>query len=377
MKKLSLFFILFVYLFFSFHLASAAHKRHSCLATRVAFDIGSSTTKMKMAIVNVCSQKVVRILAEDDRKVAYKEDLTLSETGGFSDSAREAGISTLLEFKETAEAIADQEDLRPIQYRAVATSAFRNANNADDFLRQILSRTSIPVTVIEAPEEAMLGFQAVTTLFPDIPSSNIVVWDVGGGSIQLSAINESGNLDVFFTETLASVTMRNYVIQALKGGNLRAVTTPNPIGRENLESALNYVRDFAKRETPQNLKEKIAEATVIGIGGVHYHSVKDQVLAKENGEFTRAAILHALEERLARTDEELALLNEPKLAQIQDSRKKERALNKAKEHVSASVTNLILVYGFMEALGIEQLKVANVNMTNTLLIDPKYWTKSQ
>ena len=46
-----------------------------CLETRGAFDIGSGTTRIQIAEVDVCQRKVVSIIFRDKIKVGYRRDL--------------------------------------------------------------------------------------------------------------------------------------------------------------------------------------------------------------------------------------------------------------------------------------------------------------
>jgi exopolyphosphatase / guanosine-5'-triphosphate,3'-diphosphate pyrophosphatase len=65
---------------------------------------------------------------------------------------------------------------------AVATSAIRDARNADEFLREARARSDLPIRVLSREEEAQYGYLAAvnsTTL------SDGGVLDLGGGSLQL------------------------------------------------------------------------------------------------------------------------------------------------------------------------------------------------
>jgi exopolyphosphatase/guanosine-5'-triphosphate,3'-diphosphate pyrophosphatase len=65
---------------------------------------------------------------------------------------------------------------------AVATSAIRDAENAEDFLRRARERTGLPIRVLSREQEARYGYLAAvnsTTL------SDGCVLDLGGGSMQL------------------------------------------------------------------------------------------------------------------------------------------------------------------------------------------------
>ena len=72
------------------------------------------------------------------------------------------------------------------RYRAVATSALRNASNREDLLGKIFRQCGIEVEVIDGQEEARLVQKAVSQAFaPDMPPDIIV--DLGGGSLEITA----------------------------------------------------------------------------------------------------------------------------------------------------------------------------------------------
>jgi exopolyphosphatase/guanosine-5'-triphosphate,3'-diphosphate pyrophosphatase len=81
---------------------------------------------------------------------------------------------------------------------AVATSAIRDARNADEFLRAARARSNLPIRVLSREEEARYGYLAAvnsTTL------SDGGVLDLGGGSLQLvrvadRLVRESGSWPV-------------------------------------------------------------------------------------------------------------------------------------------------------------------------------------
>ncbi|HEX3451760.1 MAG TPA: Ppx/GppA phosphatase family protein [Solirubrobacteraceae bacterium] len=81
---------------------------------------------------------------------------------------------------------------------AVATSAIRDARNAEDFLREARARSGLPIRVLSREEEARYGYLAAvnsTTL------SDGGVLDLGGGSLQLvrvadRLVRESGSWPV-------------------------------------------------------------------------------------------------------------------------------------------------------------------------------------
>src|ERR1700693_3808637 len=75
------------------------------------------------------------------------------------------------------------------RYRAVATSATREARNRKAFVRRIKQKSGIRLEVISAAEESRLGREAVlAALGPETPPRCIA--DLGGGSLELSILRD-------------------------------------------------------------------------------------------------------------------------------------------------------------------------------------------
>lgn len=64
---------------------------------------------------------------------------------------------------------------------AIATSAVRDADNKDEFIKYLLEKTGIQLTVISGDEEARLIFLGVKLALGNI-SKNSLILDIGGGS---------------------------------------------------------------------------------------------------------------------------------------------------------------------------------------------------
>tara|TARA_B100000900_G_C20591222_1_gene721680 strand:+ start:222 stop:1127 length:906 start_codon:yes stop_codon:yes gene_type:complete len=74
------------------------------------------------------------------------------------------------------------------EYRAVATSAMREAKNSRQIVNRVLRRTGIHIETISGKEEARLVFSSklFDTINADV--SNFIYIDVGGGSTEISII---------------------------------------------------------------------------------------------------------------------------------------------------------------------------------------------
>jgi exopolyphosphatase/guanosine-5'-triphosphate,3'-diphosphate pyrophosphatase len=134
------------------------------------------------------------------------------------------------------------------RYRAVATSATREAHNRQAFVRTIKQRSGINLEVINAAEESRLGREAViAALGPETPLRCIV--DLGGGSLELSILHDHT------VEQAAQLPV----------GTVRLMTTlniPGVIRPAQCEQVRRYVRALldSKLVPRPNLGESIAVA---------------------------------------------------------------------------------------------------------------------
>src|SRR5690606_21750052 len=71
------------------------------------------------------------------------------------------------------------------RWRAVATSAFREAKNGNKIVERILKQTGIQVEIISGLEEAGIIQSALSDLDP-VMTKNVLLIDIGGGSVELT-----------------------------------------------------------------------------------------------------------------------------------------------------------------------------------------------
>ncbi len=87
--------------------------------------------------------------------------------------------------------VREARDLGAVSVSAVATSAVRDAQNRDAFIARARAIAGDDVRVISGDEEALLTFRGASHDVALAPGAPVVVFDVGGGSTEIS----SGPLD--------------------------------------------------------------------------------------------------------------------------------------------------------------------------------------
>lgn len=137
------------------------------------------------------------------------------------------------------------------RYRAVATSATREADNRNAFVRRIKQVSGIELEVISAREESRLGQEAVfASMGPE--SQPRCIADLGGGSLELSILRD------------------HVVIQAvqLPLGTVRLMSTlnlPGVIRPAQAEQVRRYVRALLESRLPS--RPNLGEEVAVALGG--------------------------------------------------------------------------------------------------------------
>lgn len=304
----------------------------------MGLDIGSGSTKIMVAKVDFCKNKILEVLHSENRAVQYNEDLEKSADGNLSPTIVNKGLSTLKEMINKAHTF------RPKRSYGVATSVFRKAKNGTDVIKTFARKLNVRLEVISQETEALLAYYSVLAMIDDkqLNTKKIVIWDIGGGSMQIFSMTDTKK-PLKYLGDVASVTFKNMVIEVLQGKALDAAASPNPIG-EKREQVLALARSYAKLHVPTELKTLMKNRVVIGVGGVHGFSIKNQVQMKDN-EYTLAEVEKAGKIQSLKSDSDLK-----------------------GEYRSTDVTNLLLVQGFMEALDINVVKVMNANLIQGALL---------
>lgn len=305
----------------------------NCKEVRLGFDIGSGSTKMLVAKVDFCKQKVLEVLHTESRPISFNEDLEKNKTNILSPSIIEFGLKNLKEM------VVKGKSFKPKKIYGVATSVFRKSKNGVETIKEYSKKLGIRLEVITQLDEAMLGYLSVKA-FTD--EKQIVVWDIGGGSMQMWSQFENNRPETYLGD-LASVTFKNMVIEVLEAKDLSTTSTPNPIG-DKREQVIALARSYARIHVPADLKEALKERVVIGLGGVHSQSIKNQLQLKEM-KYTLEELDKASKVQALKSDNDLI-----------------------GEYRSTDVTNLLLVQGFMEGLGIKEVKIVNASLLQGVVL---------
>nr|CRH05153.1 Exported protein of unknown function [Candidatus Magnetococcus massalia] len=312
-----------------------------CLRTRTAYDLGSGTTKVQVAKVDVCRGVIVESLYRKAVSVSYQQDLGV-DGKRFSPEILAQGMQTLQMLGEKAKASKGAAD-----GAAVATAAYRQAtDNAQQQLNRLAAELNIHGVVITQRQEAINGFLGVAAR-TGIPKDQLVVWDIGGGSMQITLQDRSGAYHIY-QGPFGAVNFRDYVIKEIKGKPLK---TPNPMTKAQLNHAVSLSEGVIGKLPKAFLAALIdkQQSQWVGIGGVHNFSVSKSVGGIAN--YTLTGLRSSL---LALADRDDAALGGGKF-------------------VSTKVTDIALVLGYFKRFALPALKIIRVDNTDAVLTMDKHW----
>ncbi|MEV6116533.1 Ppx/GppA phosphatase family protein [Streptomyces sp. NPDC052109] len=138
-------------------------------------DVGSNTVHLLV----VDAHPGARPLPAHSHKAELRLAQLLDDSGAIDDN----GIHKLIAVVQDALQAAEDkgvEDLLPF-----ATSAVREASNADDVLARVADETGVRLQVLTGAEEARLTFLAVRRWF-GWSAGKLLVLDIGGGSLEIA-----------------------------------------------------------------------------------------------------------------------------------------------------------------------------------------------
>ena len=144
-------------------------------------DMGASA--IRLVVAEIDAKRNVRVIEEASRGVLLGRD---TFSGGV---IRSQTVDAALEALDGFRQIMDGYGV--VNIRAVATSAVREARNADMFLDRVQGRTDIRFEIINEAEESRLAYLAVRDALrrhPAFRAARTLLIEVGGGSTSLSAL---------------------------------------------------------------------------------------------------------------------------------------------------------------------------------------------
>lgn len=214
-----------------------------------AIYVGSSELSIKIYEIN--SKKTFKLVDGVSRIIELGKD-TYSK-GALSTESINLLCDTLNDFKKK------MKEYQVTEYRAYATSAVREAANAELVLDAIKCRTNIAVRVISNSEQRYISYKGLFALYRDyheVVTKNTVIVDVGAGSVQVSLFDKN-NLVVTENIHIGAVRVRDYLsIAGTRAGRLDKIIS------EYVESDIVTFRNIYLND--KEIKNIIAVGEVVG-----------------------------------------------------------------------------------------------------------------
>lgn len=206
-----------------------------------AIDAGSNA--VRLAISRAFSALDIEPLVNERYSLRLGESVFVRHR--FSEKLLKKGVKAFKHFREI------MDEYGVTRYRAVATSASREARNRDAFVRAVKRATGIQLEVISSAEESRLGRVAVlAALGPESPPRCIA--DLGGGSLEVSIL-------------------RDHIVEQavqLPVGTVRLMTTlplTGPLRAAQAEQVRRYVRAILESRLPS--RPNLGEQPAVALGG--------------------------------------------------------------------------------------------------------------
>jgi exopolyphosphatase/guanosine-5'-triphosphate,3'-diphosphate pyrophosphatase len=171
-------------------------------SSRVVAVVDMGASAIRLLLAEAATDGSTRVLEDVSRGVLLgKDTFTHNRLGP---ATVEAALKALEGFRKIMDGYGVE------QYRAIATSAVREATNGDSFLDQVRLRTGIEFEVIEGTEENRLTYIAVREALGGheaLSRGNALLVEVGGGSADISYLRR-GEPVHSGTYALGSIRMR-------------------------------------------------------------------------------------------------------------------------------------------------------------------------
>ena len=208
---------------------------------------------MRIAVVDLGTNTTRLLVAEvvDGRVEELDRRTTITRLGEGVDAG-----SRLLDgamgrvFDALAEYRRAMDDLGAERVVAVATSAVRDAENGEDFRRELRERFGIEASIISGDEEARLTFAGATAERP-AGGPPVLVLDIGGGSTEF-VVGTAGEDPTFHVSTQAGSVRQTE----------RHIRT-DPPATEEVEELAADVRAIIEGAVPADVRSGVKDAVAV------------------------------------------------------------------------------------------------------------------
>jgi exopolyphosphatase/guanosine-5'-triphosphate,3'-diphosphate pyrophosphatase len=311
---------------------------------RAVIDVG--TNSIKLLVADVCGRDV-RPVGEDSRQTRLGKGFY--ETHRLQPESIARSAEAVAEFARVA-----RED-NTASIRVIATSAARDAVNADELTSAITQASGLKVEIISGDQEAEWAFQGVTT-DTDLAATPLLLLDVGGGS----------------TEFILGQGDQKHFAHSFPLGTVRLLEKfphSDPPTRGEFTACRDWLKQFLQSEVRPKLEPALRRET-----NLHPQSGGIQLV----GTGGTTSILTRIELKLECFDRDRIEDARLSLAQVKTQRKNLWALPLAerkqvtglpKLRADVILTGVIIYEAVMEEFGFQQLRVSTRGLRFAAVMD--------
>lgn len=221
-------------------------------ARRAVIDVG--TNSVKLLVADVSGRDIIPV-CEESKQTRLGQ--------GFYETHRLLPASIANTANAIAAFVSQARGLDSTNIRVIATSAARDALNADELITAVENTSGMRLEIISGEQEADWAFRGVTT-DGSLAQMPLLILDIGGGS----------------TEFILGQGMQKHFCQSFRLGTVRLLETiphSDPPVAEELAETRRWLRDFIEDkirpalgpalEREQNLHGGKIQIPLIGTGG--------------------------------------------------------------------------------------------------------------
>ena len=322
-------------------LASEFHER------RMAIHVGPSAISFTVADVDPENDNIIKFHDSAHLPIPFHEDLEQNKEVILSREIQEETLDIFRQLKNKADYY------QVTKIKAVATETFRQAGNRVEIVASILGETGIRLEIIDQETEDRLDF--FTAIRTSQGNDKPVTWDIGGGGYQFIISGSQGN-PVTSKGSYGSITFLNFLLEVAQSKDHRLTRNIHPLTRPQFETGLRFARHMARR-TPESMASVIRNnhGQVTAVGRLFQYSILPSAGSRK------------VNQAQLKTYIEKSLNQEATENHDDDSGRPRKGFS----HLALS--NAILVFGFMEELGITQLSIAERSDTGSILEFTPFW----
>jgi exopolyphosphatase / guanosine-5'-triphosphate,3'-diphosphate pyrophosphatase len=287
-----------------------------------AIDLGTNSTRLLVADVDegrieeVHRETVITRLGED-----------VDERRRLLPAPIARVRNTLSDFRRTAERLGAERTL------AVATSAFRDAENGEAFLGEVGWSYGFATRLLAGDEEAELTLRGVTA--ERTLETTTLLLDVGGGSTELTVVRADG---VRFRDSLELGSVRL----------TERFLASDPPAKEEVEECSRAIRSVLAERVPDDLR--VSVRTAIGVAGTI-----TTLAALELGEYDRDRV-HAY-----RISRDAVVRQLERLASVPLAERRELP-GMEPDRAPVIVAGAAIVLQVLEFFGLDELEVSEQDL---------------